>query len=273
VDRFVFPDGHAIILLARGRLVNLGCATGHPSFVMSNSFTNQVLAQLALYTEKRPLRARQGLRAAQAPRRGGRAPAPRQARRQADDPHDKQAEYLGLSPQGPYKPDHYRYYASGDHRSPLAFSRAGMVFQASVAEVLSYGHCFVVLREAAARCLQSNSAMIGIDARSALLQIANMSRFEATFRTAIANAERDVLVDQIRANPQMSLQELGKLSTGELGGLLRQITVGDLVGAVARSAAGGGAGGEEVGRSAHWQQERGEAGGGSGCCEAGGAGE
>jgi hypothetical protein len=112
-----------------------------------------------------------------------------------------------------------------------------MVFQASVAEVLSYGHCFVVLREAAARCLQSNSAMIGIDARSALLQIANMSRFEATFRTAIANAERDVLVDQIRANPQMSLQELGKLSTGELGGLLRQITVGDLVGAVARSAA------------------------------------
>jgi adenosylhomocysteinase len=52
VDRFVFPDGHAIMLLARGRLVNLGCATGHPSFVMSNSFTNQVLAQLSLYTEK-----------------------------------------------------------------------------------------------------------------------------------------------------------------------------------------------------------------------------
>jgi hypothetical protein len=77
--------------------------------------------------------------------------------------------------------------------------------------------------------------MIGIDARSALLQIANMSRFEATFRTAIANAERDVLVDQIRANPQMSLQELGKLSTGELGGLLRQITVGDLLGGLARS--------------------------------------
>ena len=72
--------------------------------------------------------------------------------------------------------------------------------------------------------------MIGIDVGSALLQIAIMSRFEATFRTAIANAERDVLVDQIRANPQMSLQELGKLSTGELGGLLRHITVGDLLG-------------------------------------------
>lgn len=80
--------------------------------------------------------------------------------------------------------------------------------------------------------------MIGIDVGSALLQIANMSRFEATFRTAIANAERDVLVDQIRANPQMSLQELGKLSTGELGGLLRQITVGDLVGGLARSVGG-----------------------------------
>ncbi len=77
--------------------------------------------------------------------------------------------------------------------------------------------------------------MIVIDGGSALLQIANMSRFETTFRTAIANAERDVLVDQIRANPQMSLQELGRLSTGELGGLLRQITVGDLLGGLARS--------------------------------------
>ena len=51
VDRYTFPDGHSILLLAEGRLVNLGCTTGHPSFVMSNSFTNQVLAQLALYTE------------------------------------------------------------------------------------------------------------------------------------------------------------------------------------------------------------------------------
>lgn len=57
-----------------------------------------------------------------------------------------------------------------------------------------------------------------------------MSKFEATFRTAVANAERDVLVEQIRANPQMSLGELGKLASGELGGLLRAITVGDLVG-------------------------------------------
>ncbi len=51
VDKYVYPDGKAIIVLAEGRLVNLGCATGHPSFVMSNSFTNQVMAQIALWTE------------------------------------------------------------------------------------------------------------------------------------------------------------------------------------------------------------------------------
>ena len=55
VDKFVFPDGHCILLLAQGRLVNLGCATGHPSFVMSTSFTNQTLAQIELATEKRPI--------------------------------------------------------------------------------------------------------------------------------------------------------------------------------------------------------------------------
>ncbi|HEY0138002.1 MAG TPA: hypothetical protein VGB85_28145 [Nannocystis sp.] len=70
-----------------------------------------------------------------------------------------------------------------------------------------------------------------------------MSRFETTFRTAIANAERDVLVDQIRANPQMSLSELGKLATGELGNLLKQITVADLLGAVSGGGGGGGIGG------------------------------
>src|SRR5258708_447718 len=55
VDHFIFPDGKKLIVLARGRLVNLGCATGHPSFVMSTSFTNQVIAQIALFTEKFPL--------------------------------------------------------------------------------------------------------------------------------------------------------------------------------------------------------------------------
>ena len=53
VDEFVFPDGHSVIVLAEGRLLNLGCATGHPSFVMSSSFTNQVLAQIELFTKRR----------------------------------------------------------------------------------------------------------------------------------------------------------------------------------------------------------------------------
>ena len=52
VDRFIFPDGHGIIMLAEGRLLNLGCATGHPSFVMSSSFTNQTLAQIELWQNK-----------------------------------------------------------------------------------------------------------------------------------------------------------------------------------------------------------------------------
>ena len=83
VDMISFPDGKRMMLLSEGRLLNLGNATGHPSFVMSASFTNQMLAQIELYTKRRALR-EPGLRAAQAPRREGRAPASRQARRQAD---------------------------------------------------------------------------------------------------------------------------------------------------------------------------------------------
>ena len=83
VDEVEFPDGKKIIVLSKGRLVNLGNATGHPSFVMSSSFTNQVLAQIELWTERRQVQERR-LRPAQAPRREGRAAAPRQARREAD---------------------------------------------------------------------------------------------------------------------------------------------------------------------------------------------
>jgi adenosylhomocysteinase len=108
VDRWVFPDGHEIILLAEGRLVNLGCAQGHPSFVMSASFTNQVLAQIALWNG-----------------RGSPEPGVRVLPRKLDEEvarlHlDKlgarlgelspaQAEYLGLEVEGPYKGDSYRY--------------------------------------------------------------------------------------------------------------------------------------------------------------------
>ena len=85
-DEWVFPDGHSVLVLAEGRLLNLGCATGHPSFVMSASFTNQVLAQLELHAQRGEVR-EEGLRAAEAPRRGGRAAAPRPARREAHAAH------------------------------------------------------------------------------------------------------------------------------------------------------------------------------------------
>jgi len=85
VDEVVFPDGKRLIVLAKGRLVNLGCATGHPSFVMSASFTNQVLAQIELWSNPGKIRER-GLRPARAPRREGRRPPSRQARGQAGGP-------------------------------------------------------------------------------------------------------------------------------------------------------------------------------------------
>jgi adenosylhomocysteinase len=106
VDRFEFPDGKSIVLLSRGRLVNLGNATGHSSFVMSTSFTNQVLAQMALYE-------------------GGVADGVQVLSKELDEEvarlhlahldaklttlSDDQAKYLGLKKEGPYKPEHYRY--------------------------------------------------------------------------------------------------------------------------------------------------------------------
>ena len=108
VDEYVFPDGHSIIILAEGRLLNLGCATGHPSFVMSCSFSNQVLAQIELYakTDQYPL---------------GVYRLPKELDEQVARFHldalgvrltkltDDQASYLGVSVDGPYKPDHYKY--------------------------------------------------------------------------------------------------------------------------------------------------------------------
>jgi adenosylhomocysteinase len=106
VDHFIFPDGKKLILLARGRLVNLGCATGHPSFVMSSSFTNQVLAQLALFNEKFPLGVHvlpKKLDEKVARLHLGKLGA------KLDKLSQKQAEYLGVGVEGPYKPELYRY--------------------------------------------------------------------------------------------------------------------------------------------------------------------
>ncbi len=106
VDQFIFPDGHSVILLAEGRLVNLGCATGHPSFVMSNSFTNQVMAQIDLAQHDRecsvyrlPKELDEEVARLHLEKIGARLT------RMSDD----QAEYIGKNPEGPFKPDHYRY--------------------------------------------------------------------------------------------------------------------------------------------------------------------
>ena len=109
VDKFVFPDGKAIILLARGRLVNLGCATGHPSFVMSNSFTNQTLAQIALATETDKYETGQvytlpkKLDEEVARLHLGKLGA------KLSELSQKQSDYLGIPVEGPYKPEIYRY--------------------------------------------------------------------------------------------------------------------------------------------------------------------
>ena len=100
VDEVEFPDGKRLIVLAEGRLVNLGCATGHPSFVMSNSFTNQVLAQIEILEQPHQLRA-QGLCAAQASRREGCTTASRQARRASDDADGFAVELSRHLRQGP----------------------------------------------------------------------------------------------------------------------------------------------------------------------------
>jgi adenosylhomocysteinase len=109
VDHFIFPDGKKIIVLARGRLVNLGCATGHPSFVMSNSFTNQVLAQLSLWTERdRYERGKVYVLAKELDEKVARLHLGR-LNVKLTELTDKQADYLGVPKAGPFKPDWYRY--------------------------------------------------------------------------------------------------------------------------------------------------------------------
>jgi adenosylhomocysteinase len=106
VDHFVFPNGKRITILAQGRLVNLGCATGHPSFVMSSSFTNQVLAQIALWTEKLPI----GVHIL--PKKLDEKVARLHLGKlnvKLDKLSAKQAEYLNVAVEGPYKPEQYRY--------------------------------------------------------------------------------------------------------------------------------------------------------------------
>jgi adenosylhomocysteinase len=106
VDKYTYPDGHSIFLLAEGRLINLGCATGHPSFVMSNSFTNQVLAQIDLWQNDHEI---------------GVTTLSKELDEEVARLHleqlgaklteltPKQAEYIGVPLEGPFKPEWYRY--------------------------------------------------------------------------------------------------------------------------------------------------------------------
>lgn len=106
VDKYTFPDGRSVFILAEGRLVNLGCATGHPSFVMSNSFTNQTLAQIELWQNdfkvdvyRLPKRLDEEVARLHLDQLGVKL----------TQLTDEQARYLGIDKEGPYKPEHYRY--------------------------------------------------------------------------------------------------------------------------------------------------------------------
>jgi adenosylhomocysteinase len=108
VDKYTFPDGRSIYLLAEGRLVNLGCATGHPSFVMSNSFTNQVLAQIDLWQQRRKRQVGVYCLDKQLDEEVARLHLDKLGARLTRMTAE-QSEYIGVPVEGPYKPDYYRY--------------------------------------------------------------------------------------------------------------------------------------------------------------------
>ncbi len=108
VDHIVLPNGNKIIMLAEGRLVNLGCATGHPSFVMSNSFTNQTLAQIELFQNK----GEYPIGVYRLPKHLDEKVARLHLKRigvNLTELSDEQAKYIGVEKTGPFKPEHYRY--------------------------------------------------------------------------------------------------------------------------------------------------------------------
>ena len=108
VDQYLMPSGKKLIVLAEGRLVNLGCGTGHPSFVMSNSFTNQVMAQIELWENHKNYENKVYVLPKHLDEKVARLHLEKIGVK-LDKLNSKQAEYLGVKPEGPYKPDHYRY--------------------------------------------------------------------------------------------------------------------------------------------------------------------
>ena len=108
VDHVILPDGRRLILLAEGRLVNLGCGTGHPSYVMSSSFANQVIAQVELFTQS----AKYPIGVYVLPKHLDEKVARLQLKKlnvELTQLTPEQARYIGVDPAGPYKSDHYRY--------------------------------------------------------------------------------------------------------------------------------------------------------------------
>ena len=108
VDKFILPNGNAMFLLAEGRLVNLGCATGHPSFVMSNSFSNQTLAQIDLWANKDFYDPKVYILPKKLDEEVARLHLEKIGVKLTTLTKD-QADYLGVRVDGPYKPEHYRY--------------------------------------------------------------------------------------------------------------------------------------------------------------------
>jgi adenosylhomocysteinase len=108
VDEWVFPDGHAIIVLSEGRLLNLGNATGHPSFVMSNSFSNQTIAQIELFTKNDDYERQVYVLPKHLDEKVARLHLGALGVK-LTELTEEQAGYIGVPVEGPYKPDHYRY--------------------------------------------------------------------------------------------------------------------------------------------------------------------
>ena len=107
-DEWVFPDGHSVLVLAEGRLLNLGCATGHPSFVMSSSFTNQTLAQIEFATQGQKYEKKVYTLPKHLDERVARLHLEKLGVH-LTKLTQTQADYIGVPVEGPYKPDHYRY--------------------------------------------------------------------------------------------------------------------------------------------------------------------
>jgi len=108
VDHVIFPDGKRIILLAEGRLVNLGCGTGHPSYVMSSSFANQVIAQIELFTQTKKYPSGVYVLPKHLDEKVARLQLAK-LNANLTELRDDQAKYIGVDKTGPFKPDHYRY--------------------------------------------------------------------------------------------------------------------------------------------------------------------